>query len=267
MLHTAVEETRIFFPKSPAFRQPQLGLLEWARHNDLGHFLRKLRLRPTTFDAIVTLIENHQIFHNSSNSPQYPTALQLGIFLVRVGHYGNAASCNEVAEWAGVSVGTVVLSTKRVALALMSLHDMAMCSPTDDEKRKAKAFVQSKVCESWRDGWLSVDGTTFPLFQKPSHFGEAWYDRSSNYSMNAQLVTLPHNLRIVDYALGHTGSVHDSYAFEATQIFRDHALFLDAGEWIWADSAYPIQDWCMAPFKRPTNGNLTQSERHYNYYL
>ncbi|EGO23840.1 hypothetical protein SERLADRAFT_409092 [Serpula lacrymans var. lacrymans S7.9] len=183
MLHTAVEETHICFPKSPAFRQPQLGLLEWAHHNDLGHFLRKLCLRPMTFDLIVTLIENHQIFHNSSNSPQYPTALQLGIFLVRVGHYGNAALCNEVAEWAGVSVSTVVLSTKL----------------TDDEKQSAKAFVQSK------------------------------------------LVTLPHNLRIVDYALGHTGSVHNSYAFEATQISHDHALFLDAEEWIWADSAYPIQ--------------------------
>ncbi|EGN98268.1 hypothetical protein SERLA73DRAFT_15263, partial [Serpula lacrymans var. lacrymans S7.3] len=139
-------------------------------------FLRKLCLRPMTFDLIVTLIENHQIFHNSSNSPQYPTALQLGIFLVRVGHYGNAALCNEVAEWAGVSVSTVVLSTKWVALALMSLHNMAMCRLTDDEKQSAKAFVQSKVCKSWCDGWLSVDGTTFPLFQKPSHFGEARYN-------------------------------------------------------------------------------------------
>ncbi|EGN90974.1 hypothetical protein SERLA73DRAFT_81637, partial [Serpula lacrymans var. lacrymans S7.3] len=63
------------------------------------------------------------------------------------------------------------------------------------------------------------------------------------------IVILPHNLRIVDYGLGHTGSVHDSYAFESTQIFRDHTAFLDEGEWLWADSAYPLQKWCVAPFK------------------
>ncbi|EGN95055.1 hypothetical protein SERLA73DRAFT_61088, partial [Serpula lacrymans var. lacrymans S7.3] len=249
MLHKTVEETRVSFPKAPAFQQPQLGLLEWARHNNTRHFSRKLRVLPATFDAIMTLIENHPIFHNESNNPQYAVSLQLAIFLVRAGHYGNAVSCDDVAEWAGVSAGTVALLTKQVVVALISLHDMVMCKPTNEEKIKAKAYAGSKVCPSWQNGWLSVDGTTFLLFQKPSHFGEAWYDRSSNYSLNAQIVILPHNLRIVDYGLGHTGSVHDSYAFESTQIFRDHTAFLDEGEWLWADSAYPLQKWCVAPFK------------------
>ncbi|EGO05127.1 hypothetical protein SERLA73DRAFT_43594 [Serpula lacrymans var. lacrymans S7.3] len=182
-----VEETRVFFPKAPAFQPPQLGLLEWARHNYTPHFLCKLHMLSATFDVIVTLINNHPIFHNKSNNSQFAVSLQLTIFLVWAGHYGNAASCNDVAKWAGVSAGTVVLLTKWVVVALISLYDMVMCKPTNEEKIKAKAYAGSKVCPLWQNGWHSVDGTTFPLFQKPSHFGKAWYNCSSNYSLNAQV--------------------------------------------------------------------------------
>ncbi|EGN94552.1 hypothetical protein SERLA73DRAFT_188510 [Serpula lacrymans var. lacrymans S7.3] len=97
-LHNMVDQTRVFFPKGPTFRQPQLGLLEWARYNDLWHFSHKIWLLPPMFNLIVALIEAHPMFHNSLNSPQYPVSLQLAIFLNRAGHYGNAAACSDIAE-------------------------------------------------------------------------------------------------------------------------------------------------------------------------
>ncbi|EGN93997.1 hypothetical protein SERLA73DRAFT_63177, partial [Serpula lacrymans var. lacrymans S7.3] len=124
------------------------------------------------FDVIMTLIENHPIFHNESNNPQFAISLQLANFLVWAGHYVNAASCNDVAKWAGVWAGTVVLLTKRAVVTLISLHDMVMCKPTNEEKIKSKAYAGLKVCPSWQNSWFSVDGTIFPLFQKPNHFGD-----------------------------------------------------------------------------------------------
>lgn len=68
---------------------------------------------------------------------------------------------------------------------------------------------------------------------------------------------------------GHTGSTHDSTAFERTKIARDHADILGPNEFIWADSAYPvrvvysvhcgltlivleqIETWMVAPYKKP----------------
>ncbi|KAI5884959.1 uncharacterized protein SCHCODRAFT_01110332, partial [Schizophyllum commune H4-8] len=38
-----------------------------------------------------------------------------------------------------------------------------------------------------RDGWLTVDGTLVPLYCRPGHFGNTFYNRKSNYSLNVQV--------------------------------------------------------------------------------
>ncbi|KAF8572887.1 hypothetical protein K439DRAFT_1259236, partial [Ramaria rubella] len=48
------------------------------------------------------------------------------------------------------------------------------------------------------------------------------------------------NLRIIDYVLGHCGSVHDSTVFQDSRVYHEHRHFFRNGEWIWADSAYPV---------------------------
>jgi hypothetical protein len=45
-------------------------------------------------------------------------------------------------------------------------------------------------CPAWRNGWLMVDGTLVPLFRRPSWFGNIWFDRKSNYSLNVQVSNL-----------------------------------------------------------------------------
>ncbi|KAF8582144.1 hypothetical protein K439DRAFT_1274961, partial [Ramaria rubella] len=57
------------------------------------------------------------------------------------------------------------------------------------------------------------------------------------------------NLRIIDYVLGHCGSVHDSTVFQDSRVYHKHRHFFRNGEWIWADSAYPVQPWCVSPYK------------------
>ncbi|KIK17514.1 hypothetical protein PISMIDRAFT_111276 [Pisolithus microcarpus 441] len=78
---------------------------------------------------------------------------------------------------------------------------------------------------------------------------------------------MTHNLQIVDYGLGHPGSVHNAYAFQATQLAREHELVLPAEHWVWADSAYPLELWCLSPFKRPRGGSLSRQQSIYNQYL
>lgn len=54
-----------------------------------------------------------------------------------------------------------------------------------------------------------------------------------------KIVSLP-DLRIIDFAYGHTGSTHDATAWEQTQLAKDHETLLAGGEWVWGDSAYPV---------------------------
>lgn len=82
-----------------------------------------------------------------------------------------------------------------------------------------------------------------------------------------KVVIFPHNLRIVDYVIGVPGSLHDSNAFRRTKVARSPNDFFGAGEWLWADSAYATQMWCITPFKRPPGGGLTSEQRKFNYHL
>lgn len=151
------------------------------------------------------------------------------------------------------------------------------------EKQRAQDYVEERTCSEWKGGFLSVDGTPFKLFQKPGWHGEGFFDRKSNYSLSNQVsdllyfilllidgskvVIFPHNLRIVDYVIGVPGSLHDSAAFQNTRIARNPDTFFGPNEWLWADSAYGCHPWCVVPFKRPTEGSLTRSQKTFNFYL
>ena len=76
-----------------------------------------------------------------------------------------------------------------------------------------------------------------------------------------------HNLFIVDYGLGHPGSVHDTYAFQGTQIAQEAKALIPENHWVWADSAYPTQTWCVVPFKATHNTLLSRLQKVYNHYL
>ncbi|KAJ7124708.1 hypothetical protein C8R46DRAFT_828519, partial [Mycena filopes] len=154
-------------------------------------FRRNLRVSPDTFDELVLRVETHSIFLNNSPKRQTPPSIQLAIVLFRFGHDGNAASVESIAQWAGASAGLVVKCTQRVIIAFLSLHDSVIRQPTEIEKEAAKAWVESASCFEWRNGFLmvdgyTIDGTPFPLFEKPGYHGEVYFDRKSNYSLNCQ---------------------------------------------------------------------------------
>ena len=118
---------------------------------------------------------------------------------------------------------------------------------------------------------------------RPGMFRDCFYDQKGHFSLNCQVhikegcyelthlgfkaIIMPHNLMIVDYALGQPGSVHDPYAFQGTQMSQDPVNVIPPHHWIWADSAYPCKTWCAVPFKKPHGGSLTCRQNTYNRYL
>ncbi|KAI0340725.1 hypothetical protein BDW22DRAFT_1430852 [Trametopsis cervina] len=74
--------------------------------------------------------------------------------------------------------------------------------------------------------------------------------RFGHFRNGASIVSLL-NLRIIDYGYGFTGSTHDSMAWNKTKMAVEHADLLEEHEWIWADSAYPLETWMISPFKKP----------------
>jgi len=173
-------------PPVKKFGQLDLYLIDF-RYNHPDRFRKRLRVSPLVFNHLMDLIENHPVFHNNSNVPQLPIPIQLAILLVCVGHYGNASSPEYVAQWAGISVGSVVNMTYRCLATFLALHDDAVMILPEDEKERMKEYVEMATCPEWWNGFLLADGTKFPLFQKPGLHGEAWFDKNKDYSLDCQV--------------------------------------------------------------------------------
>lgn len=118
-----------------------------------------------------------------------PIEHQLAILLYRFGHDGNVAGLQKVANWAGVGKGTVLLATRRAMTAILRHHfkSEAVRMPTPEEKEEAKAWVEAHSCKGWRNSWCFVDGTLVCLFDHPFWYGESYFDRKCNYSLNVQV--------------------------------------------------------------------------------
>ena len=184
--------------------QSNLRLLLDSYRKDFPDIFRSYtRVTPACFDDLVQSIKDHPVFHNSSNNAQMPVDEQVAIALYRFGHYGNAASTMKVALWAGVGYGTVRNVTIRVMSALCDPRFRAAVMPWPNRAdiERAKARVEGNSCPAWRDGWCMVDGTLVPLFQRPHHFGNTFFDRKSNYSMNVQVCILLHYESLQDINL------------------------------------------------------------------
>ncbi len=141
---------RILDFSPPVKKSGQLDLyLTDFQYDHPDRFQKKLCVSPPVFDHLVELIKDHNVFHNNSHVPQQSVPVQLAIFLVRVGHYGNASAPEYVTQWAGVCVGTVINVTYRCLVAFLALHDEAVTMPPEEEKECAKEYVERATCPEW----------------------------------------------------------------------------------------------------------------------
>lgn len=182
--------TRYLHPRLPVLKGGNLSLLWFYAEDKHTHhrFVHMLRVTPDTFRFILSLIKDDSVFIAHSQRPQAPVDHQLAVMLYRLGHYGNAASIEGVATWAGISEGSVEAYTRRCIIAINRHQTRFVCKPTTEEIEVEKRWVEKQVgCPGWRDGWLMYDGTIVVLYQKPGLEGDAYYTRKANYGLNVQV--------------------------------------------------------------------------------
>ncbi|KAG2072948.1 hypothetical protein BDR04DRAFT_1011972 [Suillus decipiens] len=146
-LHDEVEKSHVLFACPKLSHAPQLHLLEEQALDHPEKFCCKLHIDLPVFEHLVNTIIAHPVFHNSLNNPQLPVPIQLAIFLNSTGHYGNAVTTEDIAEWAGVSTGTVYNCYQHVMITLLQHHNAVIhFDPLyeDDqiERERAKVWVE-----------------------------------------------------------------------------------------------------------------------------
>jgi hypothetical protein len=101
----------------------------------------------TSFFSILARIQDHPVFHTSdaTGRPQEEPRFQLQVALKRFGTEGStASSVNAIARHFGCGAGTVLLYTKRVVIALMSLWKDVVSWKSKREKREMRNRIREK---------------------------------------------------------------------------------------------------------------------------
>ena len=130
---------------------PQLQLPDVWQLDNPRLFQCKLRVLYEVFVKIVDIIQDHHIFHSNSNNPQLPVQIQMAIFLNAAGYYGNAATSQDLAKRAGVSIGTGHNCYKQVMVAIQRHHhafiQFHLTQQKDSkDKQQAQNYVVQKTC-------------------------------------------------------------------------------------------------------------------------
>ena len=152
-------------------------------------------------------------------------AHQLALTLELLGSCGNGASIGRFSRNLNVGRGTMVKVSRRVIEALISLGPKYLKWP-DSSRRKEISDVMKM--EGFEGCVGFVDGTTFPIFQRPSFNGEVFFDRKKSYSLNAQVIC-DCDKYIIGFITGWPGSCADSFVFNQMKLAKDPQLFFDQG--------------------------------------
>ncbi|XP_036342392.1 putative nuclease HARBI1 [Rhagoletis pomonella] len=236
-------------PKSVHFTQNILSNLDDDRFRQIA------RVSKPSFDAILELIKNDEIFNGPRSCKQFSVEAQLIIVLYRLGSSGEGASISKIARLFGVSDGGVIQNmTNRVFHAILKLKTKFLYWPDAAERKilAAETFEELPHCVGY------VDGTEVKLAEKPSEDPESYFSRKHMYSLKAQAIC-DYRLRIRHLVLGYPGSVHDARTYNNCSLTTRTTQMLTGAEWLAGDSAYKLSSTLITPFRsNSTDANVQQ---------
>lgn len=223
------------------------GYMSKVFHGQSEHDFRKqCRMDCALFQRLVDQLSTNPIFYNNSYAPQAPVAFQLACALECLGKNGTGASGASMKRAYGFGYGTVRSYAKRVIEALNDLAPEVITWPTTS----AKAAIKEAFGAEGFPGCIGlIDGTGFPLSQRPALCGEMYYDRKKRYSISAQVIC-DHQRRITNMHIGYPGSCADVTVYKEMDVCKRAALYFNQEEYLLADSAYPITTSTVPLYKR-----------------
>ena len=171
-------------------------------------------------------IRGHDVFVPKGNRPQLPIPHQLALTLERLGSCGNGASIGRFSRNLNVGRGSVVNVTRRVIEAIISLGPTYLKWP-DAARRQEISWVMKQ--EGFEGCVGFVDGTTFPIFQRPGYDGKVFFDRKKRYSLNAQVIC-DCDKNIIAFITGWPGSCADSFVYQKMLLSMQPNKFFDDGQ-------------------------------------
>jgi DDE superfamily endonuclease len=246
---------------SDATSGSEISDLPWLSADE---FLQKYRVSRKSFEAILHLIKDHEVF-KSKTKVMAPPEHQLMVFLKYVGTEGAGANNSNQRHTFGVGYGTAEVYRRRVTIALNSLADEYIKWPDAAERKSISQAIQEEFDFPHCVG--IADGTLFPLASEPNTVDAPDYSgRKYGYSLTTMIIC-DHKRRIRHYLAGFPGSAHDNRVFKATTISKEPDAHFDGMQYLIGDSAFENQWFMVSAFKKPKDRPIPKKEEQFNEKL
>ncbi|OAV86398.1 hypothetical protein PTTG_29931 [Puccinia triticina 1-1 BBBD Race 1] len=255
-----VLSNRYLHTRSPGKTHDKYNLVRLFEMRD-EDFKQAVRTTQSGFVWLLEKIYANPIFQSNSPRQQLPIPHQLALTLERLGSNGNGASVGRFARNLCVGRGTVVKITRRVVRAINDLSGSHLIWPDANRRREISDVMKA---EGFKGCVGFVDGTTIPLYQRPSIDGEVFFDQKKRYSINCQIVC-DCDRYITAYMTGWPGSCGDSLVFKKMKLWSEPKAHFDPGQYLIADSAYELSRHCIPAYKAPAA--YIKENTEFNYCL
>ncbi|XP_039310273.1 putative nuclease HARBI1 [Solenopsis invicta] len=221
-------------------------------------FQSHFRITRTAFEVLLTIL-GPNLENLDTGRPTTSVEKQL---LSVIWLLATPDSYRSVGERFDISKSTLFACFERVISALNSVSSQVICWPMQEEletikeKFKAMAGIDGVVA--------AIDGTYVPI-KAPLKNPDVYITRKCQYAITLQAMC-DCDMKFVDCFVGYPGSVHDARIFRNSDIYHliceNVKKYFPRNEFILADKAYPVSNWCIPPYI--DRGNLTRAQRHFN---
>jgi hypothetical protein len=155
-----------------------------------------------------------------------------------------------VASATGVGEGSVRNYCRRALTSILSLYDTFIHGPT----REKKAAMKQRICAASRGvfgGCVGfINGTFITLQYAPLKDWWYYFNRKSTYALNTMIVCSDQR-KILYVKASDTSASHDARFYQNSLLNHHAEDFFDDSEYLLGDTAYPVNDRMVCPFKKP----------------
>ena len=123
-------------------------------------------------------------------------------------------------------------------------------------------ITQLATSNSFPGAFAAIDGSHISI-KTPLSSADSYINRKSHASIVLQAVCTP-NLQFIDVSTGWPGSMHDARIYRRSKLHKFiNGGKLDRDVHILGDSAYPLEENLMVPYR--DNGHLNAKQKKFNY--
>lgn len=218
-------------------------------------FKMHFRLTRETFEATCLRLSRHDAF-NRQKGPAPNVEKELLMYLWYI---GNLECFRSMADRFGTSKGSYHASIKRMSSILVSVMPEVVKWPSNQQECNATSDQFSEKSQL-QNVIGAIDGCHIQI-KAPKHQPHAYFNRKKFYSI--VLLGCCNSKMEFNYVwTGNPGSTHDATVLRSSDLFQNSDVKIPADFYLLGDSAFPILDWLITPFR--DCGNLTLEQKRFN---